>query len=252
MAVFVMCLVFTVILGRYVRKAEREYERENRVIQMNYSHLEQQLEVMEEAVEAGRRLRHDIRHHNTVIAECARRGQTEEILQYLRDYDRETDQETREKICANTVVNNVLSAYTRKAEHEQIRVTLDVKLGKHPGIPGFDLVTILANAYENAIDGCMEVKRSTEERECSIELTLKRRTNKLIISCSNTCRRKTVSKDGSEFKGGIGISSIKRTAEKYNGEYDFKNDNGVFTFRLIMNIDSEKEQQEMEEGEAPE
>ena len=42
-----------------------------------------------------------------------------------------------------------------------------------------------------------------------------------------------------EFTGGVGVSSIIRTAEKYAGEYDFKNDNGVFVFRLIMNIRSE-------------
>ena len=30
--------------------------------------------------------------------------------------------------------------------------------------------------------------------------------------------------------------SIIKTAENYDGEYDFKNDNGVFVFRLVMNI----------------
>ena len=36
--------------------------------------------------------------------------------------------------------------------------------------------------------------------------------------------------------GGIGVLSIIKTAGKFDGEYDFKNDNGVFVFRLIMNI----------------
>ena len=39
-----------------------------------------------------------------------------------------------------------------------------------------------------------------------------------------------------EFTGGIGVSSIIKTAEKYSGIYDFKNENGVFVFRLVMNI----------------
>lgn len=49
----------------------------------------------------------------------------------------------------------------------------------------------------------------------------------------------TEMKDGqpkAEFTGGIGVSSIIKTAEKYEGEYDFKNDNGVFVFRLIMSM----------------
>ena len=223
---------------------EKEYERENQLIQMNYRLLERQMEILEESVESGRRLRHDIRHHNAVMAECARRGQTEELLQYLKEYDRATDQDAPEMICANPAVNNILSAYSKKAEHEQIKVTLDVKLGKNPMIPSIDLVAILANVYENAIYACMEVKKHSEERECFIHLMLKSRKNKLIVFCSNTCRKETTLKDGkpkTEFTGGVGVSSIIRTAKKYDGEYDFKNDNGVFVFRLIMNAESEQE-----------
>lgn len=222
---------------------EKEYERENQLIQMNYRLLERQVEILEESVESSRRLHHDIRHHNAVMAECARRGQTEELLQYLKEYDKETDQDVPEMICVNPAVNNILSAYTRKAEQEQIKVTLDVKLGKNLAIPSIDLVAILANAYENAIYACMEVKKHSEERECFISLMLKKRKNKLIILCSNTCRKEAILKDGkpaTEFTGGVGVSSIIRTAKKYDGEYDFKNDNGVFVFRLIMNTEPEK------------
>lgn len=41
-----------------------------------------------------------------------------------------------------------------------------------------------------------------------------------------------------EYTGGIGVLSIIKTAENFDGEYDFKNDNGVFVFRLIMNMPS--------------
>lgn len=217
---------------------EKEYEKENQLMQMNHRLLERQLEILEESVESGRRLRHDVRHHNAVIAEYVRRGQNEELLQYLKEYDKETDRGMMEVICANTAVNNILSAYTRKARNEQIKVTLDVELGRSLSIPNIDLVTILANAYENAIYACMEV-RKLEARDCFIRLMLKKRKNKLIISCSNTCRMETELENGqpkTEFTGGIGVSSIIKTAEKYEGEYDFKNDNGVFVFRLIMSI----------------
>ncbi len=230
---------------------EKEYEKENQLIQMNHRLLERQVEILEESVEQGRRLRHDVRHHNAVIAEYVRRGQKEELLQYLKEYDKETDQGIVESICANTAVNNILSAYTRKARNEQIKVTLDIELGRKITIPNIDLVTIVANAYENAIYACMEVKKYSDERECSIHFMIKKRKNKLIIFCSNTCRVETELKNGqpkTEFTGGIGVSSIVRTAEKYDGEYDFKNDNGVFVFRLIMNIPSDLQSDKGREG----
>ncbi len=224
---------------------EKEYERENQLIQMNHMILERQLEILEESVESGKRIRHDVRHHNAVIAEYARRGQKEELQQYLKEYDKEVDQGIVESICANAAVNNILSAYTRKARNEKIKVTLDIEIGRDLMIPNIDLVAILANAYENAIYACMEVKKHFDERECSIHLAIKKQKNKLIIFCSNTCRMETELKNGqpkTEFTGGIGVSSIIRAAEKYDGEYDFRNDNGVFVFRLIMNIPSELQQ----------
>ena len=68
---------------------------------------------------------------------------------------------------------------------------------------------------------------------------LKKKKNKLVIYCSNTCRLEVEIKNGKpkpEATGGIGVLSILKTAEKFDGEYDFKNDNGIFVFRLIMNI----------------
>ena len=144
-------------------------------MQMNHRLLERNIELLEESVESGRRIRHDARHHNAVIAEYASRGQNEELLQYLRQYEKEIEETVADDICANTAVNNILSAYTRKAQKEQIDVTLDVELGRNLTIPNIDLVTILANAYENAIYGCMEVKKQSDVRKCFIHLMLKRK-----------------------------------------------------------------------------
>ena len=218
---------------------EKEYQKENQLMQMNHRLLERNMELMEESIVSGRRIRHDARHHNAVIAEYARRGQNDELLKYLKEYDKETDEGMIQQICSNTAINNILTAYTRWAQQEQIKVTLDVEIGDNLGIPNIDLVTILANAYENAIYGCIEVKKQLPEQRCFIYLMLKRKRNKLVICCNNTCRKETEIKNGQpkpEFTGGIGVLSIIKTAENFGGEYDFKNDEGVFVFRLIMNI----------------
>ena len=210
-------------------------------MQMTHRLLERNMEILEESLESGRRIRHDARHHNAVIAEYLRRGQKDELLAYLKEYERELDIRTPENICSNTAVNNILSAYTRRARREQIQVILDIEIGRNLKVPIIDLVTILANAYENAIYGCIEVKKQFPAQNCFIHLMLKKKKNKLVICCRNTCRIETELKNGQpmpEYTGGIGVLSIIKTAENFDGEYDFKNDNGVFVFRLIMNMPS--------------
>ncbi len=225
---------------------EGEYLKENQLMQMNHRLLERQIELLEESVESGRRIRHDTRHHNLVIAEYVRRGQSEELLKYLKEYEQELDKGVMAVICENTAVNNILAAYTRKAEREQIKVTMDVEMEKESGIADIDMVTILSNAYENAIYGCLEARKQSRERECLINLLVKKKKGKVVICCSNTCRMDMDFKKGQpkpEFTGGVGISSIIKTAESYEGETDFRNDNGVFVFRLIMNIPKTGEKQ---------
>lgn len=152
------------------------------------------------------------------------------------------EDETTEKICDNATVNRILAAYAAQARAEQVKVMLDVELGSNPGIPNIDLITILANAWENALYGCMEARKE-ENRECVVRLMVRKRKNKLVIYCSNTCKAETGIEKGlprPEDSGGIGVMSIVKTVEKFNGEYDFKNDNGVFIFRLVMNIPSDR------------
>ncbi len=175
---------------------EKEYQKENQLMQMNHRLLERNMEILEESLEAGRRIRHDARHHNAVIAEYIRRGQKEELLQYLKEYEKELDVRTPENICANTAVNNILSAYTRRAKRQQIKVILDIDIRKNLTIPNIDLVTILANAYENAIYGCMEVQKQMPSQQCFIHLMIRKKKNKLVICCRNTCRIETEFKDG--------------------------------------------------------
>lgn len=149
-----------------------------------------------------------------------------------------------EKICDNAAVNRILSAYTAQAKRANIKVMLDVVLGSDPGIPGIDLITILTNAWENALYGCMEARKEADRRESVIRLMVRKRKNKLVIYCSNTCRVEAELENGlprPEDSGGIGVMSIVRTVEKFDGEYDFKNDNGVFIFRLVMSIPADRQ-----------
>ncbi len=223
---------------------EKEYQKENQLIQMNHRLLERNMELLEEAAVDGRRIRHNMRYHNAVITEYALKGQNEELLQYLQQYKQELDENAPQIICDNTTLNHLLLIYTRWARRENIEVELDVEIGTDFPIPGINLVTILANAYENAIYGCIEVKMCGDLRKCFISLMMKKKGNKLVICCKNTCHFETELKSKSDFSGNISVSSIVKAVEEYGGEYDFKNDNGIFILRLIMNLSQDNNQKD--------
>lgn len=233
---------------------EKEYQKENQLIQMNHRLLERNMELLEEAALDGRKIRHNIRYHNAVIAEYALKGQNEELLQYLQQYKKDLDENAPQIICDNTTLNHLLLIYTRWAKRENIEVELNVEVGSDFPIPGINLVTILANAYENAIYGCIEVKMQGDLRKCFISLMVKEKGNKLVICCKNTCRFETELKYGqskSDFTSNISVSSIIKEVQEYGGEYDFKNDNGTFVFRLVMNLSQDDGQKNNLKGDIP-
>lgn len=195
--------------------------------------LLRQIESMQEAVVVTNRARHDMRHHNLLIAQYAEKGQNEELLQYLGEYEKAIDSHTEAVYCENLAANNILSAYVRQAKKHGIEVRLEIALEQDIAVHDIDLVVMLANIMENAIHGCIQ----SGKPDPFIELYIGRKAAKLIIYAKNTAG------DGIVFENGvpiasrgesIGVSSILHSAALYGGEYDFQMKDGLFSCQLLL------------------
>src|SRR5699024_7130017 len=118
------------------------------------------LESMREAEREAKRLRHDLRHHMINIAEYARKGENAALLSYLEEYGADIEGTESNHLCANQTVDNILTVYARRADQNEIEADFDVKTDKEIGIRDVDLVAILANLMENAINGCLNSGKS--------------------------------------------------------------------------------------------
>lgn len=213
---------------RHMNKAARTKRAE-----LQSEFLLGQMEAMQEAVDATGRARHDMRHHNLLIAQYAEKGQVDELLQYLGEYENASDIHDESSYCENIAASNILCAYVRKAKKLGIEVRLAVALEQDIAIQDIDLVAILANLMENAINGCIHSKKS----EPFIELHIGRKASKLAIYVKNTAGGDIQFEDGvpkSKNGDGIGITSILSSAKRYGGEYDFALENGVFSCQLLL------------------
>ena len=195
--------------------------------------MQAQIESYEKLEEKARQTRHDFRHHNMIVLEYARQGDCQSILDYLQEYeDREAAKYTR-TYCANHAVDTLLAVYSERCQKENIRLHIDARLGKAENITDFDMVSILANVLENAVNGC---KMLAENR--NIEVNLYQKQMKLSLICQNTCVQETAFEDGlpqSFRRAGIGMESITSCAAKYRGDVDFSTWDGVFTCRVMLN-----------------
>ena len=228
--VCVLSVAVYVIIFRYM--AQSDYVNRMRQLQANEKFLQTQIDSYKKMDENARQTRHDFRHHTMVVAEYAQNKDYEAILSYLSEYDAKEREKYQEAFCENRAVNTVLSAYASKCEQNGIEFSADAWLGETEGVSDYDLVTILANILENAVNGCMETEGTR-----SVEISIGSKGSKLVMRCKNTCVPDILFVNDlpkNKVREGIGVESILSTSAKYNGVVDFSASNGIFFCQVVL------------------
>lgn len=224
------------ILHLYIHLGqEHYYQAEKELLEVNEQLLHRQMDLMRETEKEAVRIRHDVRHHTLLIKEYVKEGELDELLAYLEQYSEDVERRKTKNICRNPAVNSILSVYSCKAENQNIKVAMEVRVAEDLPVRDIDWVAILANIFENAIRGC--ASSGKEEQDINIYIAQKR--NKIIIQCRNTSGGEVLFHKGipqSDRGGGMGVFSIIKAVSRYEGQSDFTVENGQFVTRVLLNL----------------
>lgn len=207
---------------------KKQLAEQIRLQKKHYSELAAQMEAI-------RVMRHDIRHHLTQLSALLSEGNTEAANAFLSRLNHSSLSAAPLSFCDAYFVDVLLRYYYAKAEEQGIPLRIEAKLPSQPGIPEEDLCVILGNLLENALEACEAVPPA-------------RRFLSVVLSCQNgglaveTRNSYTglLEPDGKNFyssreknRHGIGLSSVRSTAEKYEGNVWIRTepgDDGIHTF----------------------
>lgn len=202
---------------------------------VNNEMLRREIRLMQEQVEAARRIRHDIRHHDLMVAEYAGKGEMQELLSYLDQYNREYDREQTVRICENTTADHILNIYIRQARERGIEISHNVAVPEQTQIKENVFISILGNVMENAIHGCEDAEKDRRR----IDVFIRPKAGKLAIRVTNTCSGKVIFRDGLPVRKtgrGTGVVSIVHEVEESGGDVEFSAKNGEFTARILLKL----------------
>ena len=225
-----LSLAMYLMIFRYM--SQMDHTSLMKQLQANEKYLQAQIDSYKKMGENARQTRHDLRHHTMVVAEYAKNKDYQAILSYLAEYDEKEREKYQEAFCRNHAADTVLSAYANRCGQNGIEFSVDVWLEETEGVSDYDLVTILANILENAVNGCMET-----EGERRIEIFVGQKGSKLVMVCKNACIPDILFEKGlpkNQERDGIGVESILSTAAKYSGVVDFSASEGVFICQIIL------------------
>ena len=202
-----------------VKQAEllqKQYEAMEKQMKIQVSHMEK----VNETVEYNRRIRHDFRHHLHAIDTLAKEGKVEKVSEYVANLS-EYHKKGRSQgtlFCKNTVINALLQYYEDNAGQSEIKTVIRVCADENLPVPEVEFCIIIGNLLENAIDA----SRSLAREKRKIEFYGKQEGAMYLISSVNYYEGE-IRKRGRRFQSskhtgnGVGIWSVEKVVEKYNG-----------------------------------
>lgn len=226
------CIIF--IINKNFQKQENELislQAENQRNEMNQVFYE----MLEKKNDEQRILVHDIKHH---LAAINTMDNIPEINDYIRNILPELNEHKFIGKTKNKMFDLILDRYSSICETKSIKFTVDIRFSNLSFIQDKDLVSMLSNILDNAIEAVESIENP------SIRLSTKQNENFVILSVVNSCIKKPnafgekliTTKADSKYHG-YGLKSIEKTANKYNGlcQWNFDEQNYEFQLTVIFN-----------------
>ena len=224
--VILYCSVLWVIFGtiRYMLTENRM-----ELVSQNMEYLQGQLKIARENELFAKTIRHDLRHHNQNIAAMLKKGDIQDALHYIEQYNDSLDAAKPKDFCPHVTVNAILNAFYTKTQNDGISVSISADTQEETAIADMDFVAILSNLLENAANGCKECDSPGE-----ITVNIRTVADKTVIVCSNPCQPGLAIENNMIKHKGIGIDSMMTAARKYDGDINYSRENGILTVCVIL------------------
>jgi len=204
--------------------------------------LELQLNAMRLQIEAENKyrsgmdiLRHNMHHEMNLLVELFQTGKITEAEKAYAGWMSAMENTVSGKICAEPVLNAVLSLFERRAQEKGIIFKVKSQFPESLPVDSLKLAIVLSNALENALTATEQVEPK-DERVINVNFIYAAQFGLEII---NPCSKPVEFNEQGipithEVGRGVGVRFIAAFAEENNYLLSFKCTDGMYIMRLIM------------------
>lgn len=177
---------------------------------------------------------HDAKNHLSAIKTLNTNPQIEEYINKMAE-----SLATYSKVShsGNHTLDVIINKYITECEIKNVKFSYDIRLKNLEYVEDYDLVTILGNLLDNAL----ETAEKSQNREITLSTDYRNTYDVLIItnSCDTTPKslnEKLLTTKKDKKLHGIGLKSVTKTLKKYNGDFDWEYDsqNKIFTSTVML------------------
>ena len=243
--VFAGTTVFTVIMV-LLMQAIQKHIQEQYETQLKLTMYETQYEFydqMNTTLTDLRRLRHDMKNHNTAVLGYLDKGLVDDARDYLRKLAPTYSSTDLVLVPDSILLSSILSKHKARCDENNIPFTYHITLTKIE-VSAPDLAVIIGNILDNAFESSLKDK--PEDAFIHMEITSKE--NCIYILCRNHYTEaltrlkglfKTSKKDS--VNHGLGLQNVQDVVESLEGSMDIRTAKNIFEiFLYIRNVMNKK------------
>ena len=181
-----------------------------------------------------RKLKHDLKNHFTVLSSKLEIGDVDDCVNYLSNLNHTVESMGNLIRSGHSVIDYLINS--KLSNLDDIQVLVSGYVGNYHDIHDVDLVSILGNILDNAIEAQEDV---TGEKR--IELHFLQKNASRVIVCKNTVAMSVLqnnkklksTKNDSELHG-IGHQIVETTVQKYHGMVNYYEEDKMFGVQIIL------------------
>ncbi len=211
---------------------------ENEVLRQQLQIYSNQIDIILQSEERVKLLKHDLKHHINELKLLANKNEMHDMEEYINNMQVFIQNPNEIVDSGNVEIDGVLNYMLQKAKKELNTVNVKVQLPEKIA-HSFDIVIVLSNLLENAI----EAASKTQDRYLEVVIMYKQ--GVLRVETNNSFIVTEVLEDHNVKSGlattkrdkeihGIGLNSVQRIVEKYNGILDINYRGKLFCVKLML------------------
>lgn len=234
--IFVICIILIYIFNKMVNVMSENARQKILIKQSEY--YEKKIEADRKNINDTRKIKHDMKNHMYAIKNMAKNNMSKDIITYTNDILGKIEGEKVYINTGNYLIDGILNVKFEEVKNQGIDFKYDVKIPEGIKLPEFEVITILGNLLDNAIEGVKSIKDNRY-----IEVFISYKDSNLLIKIVNTFdglvikdNKGFVSRKGEKAYHGIGLENVREQVEKSNGYMNIDTGNCMFTVDLFINL----------------
>lgn len=238
-SIFSVVLIMAILFYR----VNCQYEMEKKIAQLEKEKnglLMRDYQMLKNTYAVNAKLFHDFYNHIEALQRYLIKDKTKEAIQYIEDLRSPLKTITQALWTGDEAVDYLINSKIALAASRKIRVSTNIEFPRRTNIRSVDLVAILGNLLDNALEAIEEI----EDNLRFINLTIRRINDMLIIKVENGCHIAPAITDGdlqtsktNKDLHGWGLKSVRTAAEYYDGTIETEYCN--HTFRAVVTLSFE-------------